>query len=419
MSQNSIYVPANKNDQTLIYKGLVVSVPNTLTGFEPIKCRIQISDGNIYNNKDLPNCYPLLPKHLNVYPKEGEWVYIININKDNNQQIRYFLGPVIDTFKNLSYNPDDNTEINSSIKPDLSQPEKGIYPDRKYISIQGRENSDIVFKEQEVLLRAGKYINGSPLKFNSLDTAYIQIKYGQPELKETNKTFSTTDVKLVEFQGIATATVIQTISSFNVTIRVENKNNELVGFIISSFSDEDSSSLFVKNTFIELQKNNQEKIDLIRDTNNQKINNIYDFSKFKYVNDSIPQLKNFNINQTTEKTNKIETIKVTETIFNQSKGSVINFVGNKINLISHGNKNGFKILDPDVTITPEEQLKINTEAHPIPYGDVLNEFLSLLKYFVANHVHPYHGSPTDPDPIVEKILNYDLNSILNNNIRTA
>jgi len=90
-----------------------------------------------------------------------------------------------------------------------------------------------------------------------------------------------------------------------------------------------------------------------------------------------------------------------------------------LNLISYGNKDGFKLLDPDVTITPEQQLKINTESHPIPYGDKLNEFLNLMKSFVSNHVHPYHGSPPDPDPIVTQILNYDLETILNQNVRTA
>jgi hypothetical protein len=421
MTQSGIYVPGNSIEQTLIFKALVVSVPDTITGYEPIKCRIQVSDSKILNNKDLPNCYPLLPKHLNVYPKEGEWVYILNINKDSNQQIRYFLGPVIDTFKNLPLNPDDNTETNSPIKPDLTQPEKGIYPKRAYISIQGRDNSDIVFKEQEVLLRAGKYVSGNPLKFNSLDTAYIQIKYGQAELKETNEVQTVTDVKLVTFDGFVTATLTQTtgVADWIVNIRVEDKNNNFLGRIYKTFTDEGASISFIKETFLQLQKNDQPTILSIKDNFGTQINNIYDFSKFKYINDSIPQLKDFNINQTTEKVTRTETVKVTKTVFNDSKGSTINVVANKLNLISYGNTDGFKLLDPDLTITPEQQIKINTESHPIPYGDKLNEFLKLVKSFVSNHVHPYHGSPPDPDPIVTQILNYDLETILNQNVRTA
>lgn len=419
MSQ--VFVPGTTVDQTLIFKALVVSVPDTLTGYEPIKCRIQVSDGKILNDKDLPNCYPLLPKHINVYPKEGEWIYVLNINKNNNQQIRYFLGPVIDNFKNLSLNPNDNTETNSPIKPDLSQPEKGIYPSRKYISIQGRDNSDIVFKEQEVLLRAGKYLSGNPLKFNSLDTAYIQIRYGQPELKETDETKIVTDVKLLQPEGfaIASLTKIAGILDWIVNIRVEDKNNNFLGRISRNFSSENNAVSFIKETFINLQKNDSTTISKIIDGSGNKITNIYDFSKFKYINNSIPQLKDFNINQTTERVSRTETVKVTQTVFNDSKGSTINVVANKLNLISHGNIDGFKLLDPDSTITPEQQIRINTDAHPIPYGDILNDFLKLIKSFIANHVHAYHGLPPDPDPIVTQILNYDLETILNKNVRTA
>lgn len=419
MSQ--VFVPGTTVDQTLIFKALVVSVPDTLTGYEPIKCRIQVSDGKILNDKDLPNCYPLLPKHINVYPKEGEWVYVLNINKNNNQQIRYFLGPVIDNFKNLTLNPNDNTETNSPVRPDLSQPEKGIYPNRKYISIQGRDNSDIVFKEQEVLLRAGKYVSGNPLKFNSLDTAYIQIRYGQPELKETDETKIVTDVKLLQPEGFAIASLTKIAGSLDwiVNIRIEDKNNNFLGRISRNFSSENNAVSFIKETFINLQKNDSDTISKIIDGSGNKITNTYDFSKFKYINNSIPQLKDFNINQTTERVSRTETVKVTQTVFNDSKGSTINVVANKLNLISHGNIDGFKLLDPDSTITPEQQIKINTDAHPIPYGDILNDFLKLIKSFIANHVHAYHGLPPDPDPIVTQILNYDLETILNKNVRTA
>ena len=342
-------------------------------------------------------------------------------NKDSNQQIRYFLGPVIDTFKDLPLNVNDNTETNSNIKPDLSQPDKGIYPNRGHISIQGRNNSDVVFKDQEVLLRAGKYVSGNPLKFNSLDTAYIQIKYGEPESKETNKTQVVTDVKLFQPDGFTIATLTNNSGTpdWIVNIRIEDKNNNFLGKIYKTFTSENGAISYIKETFLSLQKNVPSTISNIKDGTGNNINNIYDFSKFKYINDSITQLKDFNINQTTEKTSKTQTVPITETVFNDSKGSVINIVGNKLNLISYGNKDGFKLLDPDVTITPEQQLKINTEGHPIPYGDVLNDFLKLIKSFVGNHVHPYHGMPPDPDPIVNQIQNFDLESILNQNVRTA
>jgi hypothetical protein len=423
-SQGGIYQPGNNTDQTLIHKGLVVSVPDDLTGFAPIKCRVEVIDSMIYNDNDLSDCYSLLPKHLNVYPKKGEYVYILTLNSDYNKQIRYYLGPVIDVYKNLNFNPDDNVETNAPIRADIrQQPDKGIYPKREYISIQGRNNSDIVFKEQEVLLRAGKYVTNSPLKFNSLDTAYIQMRYGQPELKETNRTEIVREVKLITPEGFANANLIfraVLTDPYQVNISFEDKNNKFFGRIFKNFGTEDEAIVFIKQTYINLQKNDNNTKLLILDNFGRQINvGSYDFSKFKYINTSIDRLKTFDINKLTEIVEKPTTIKVTETVFNDSKGSGINVVGNKINLISYGNKNNFKLLDPDVTITAEQQLKINTESQPIPYGYVLNDFLGLVKSFVANHVHAYHGLPPDPDPIVNQILNYDLETILNQNVRTA
>lgn len=111
-----------------------------------------------------------------------------------------------------------------------------------------------------------------------------------------------------------------------------------------------------------------------------------------------------------------------ENVTNDSEtlGSSVNVVGNYINLLSHkGNSSGkFVLTNKDNMITNQDQSYINKNTHPIPYGDVLVEFLKIVKNFVSTHVHPYHGVPADPDETVTKLLNFDLNSILNNHIRT-
>jgi hypothetical protein len=101
----------------------------------------------------------------------------------------------------------------------------------------------------------------------------------------------------------------------------------------------------------------------------------------------------------------------------QPSSSVINVVANKINLLSHDG-NDFNLTDPESLITDEEQERINNEAHPIVYGDKLVEFLNLVKEYVKLHVHPYHGREADPSTVKTGVLNFDLNTILNNDIRT-
>ena len=98
--------------------------------------------------------------------------------------------------------------------------------------------------------------------------------------------------------------------------------------------------------------------------------------------------------------------------------SVINVVANKINLISHDGEHTFDLTNPKSMITDDEQEKINNEAHPVVYGDLLVDFLNLVKKYINLHTHPYHGLPADPDQIKLDVLSFDLNTILNKNINT-
>lgn len=81
----------------------------------------------------------------------------------------------------------------------------------------------------------------------------------------------------------------------------------------------------------------------------------------------------------------------------EEKGSVANFVANKINLLTH--KDGspiFNLTNQDNLISDEELLKILAEAHQMVFGDVLLEYLRLLKDAFFSHVHNGNGNtPTD------------------------
>lgn len=422
---SNTYMVGGNTDETLVYKGKVESVPDDTTGYAPIKCRLQVVDGNRLTEGDLSDCYPLLPKHLSVYPKKGEYVYIITLAKGSPQQIRYFIGPVVDTYGQLNIAPDDQSETNAGIESNqLREPEKGIYPSRNHVSIQGRNNSDVVLKDQEILLRAGKYVIGDPFKFNSFDTGYIQIRYGQPELKKTKKEKKTQIVKLPVFDGFVTANLLLTIPlqlPYQVNLKFDDKDNKFLGKIFKSFSSEEEAISFIKETFIDLKKqgSTSKSLSLITDNFGNKVS-ISNCSNYKFISTDVPQLKDWNdLNPKTVTEEKIEQVEVEETIFTDSKGSGINVVASKINFISYGNDYGFKLLDPETTINAEQQLKINTDAQPIPYGYILNDFLSLIKTFVTTHVHAYPGLPPDPNYIVQQISDFNLESILNQNVRTA
>ena len=93
-------------------------------------------------------------------------------------------------------------------------------------------------------------------------------------------------------------------------------------------------------------------------------------------------------------------------------------MANKINLLSHDGEHTFDLTDPKQLITGEEQEVINSEAHPLVYGDKLVEFLKLMKEYVNLHVHPYNGLPADPDSTKLEVSRFDLDTILNKNINS-
>lgn len=86
----------------------------------------------------------------------------------------------------------------------------------------------------------------------------------------------------------------------------------------------------------------------------------------------------------------------------QKDRSHINVVADNINLISHAgsNKKGYTrtILKGEDVLT---QIKTeNEKLHPLPYGDVLWEFLNVLRPYIEGHIHK--ASRREPDGDITK-----------------
>ena len=226
--------------------------------------------------------YPMVPNFFSSTPNVGEAVFVLIFTKKTTHGDRLYFGPIISTPDNLENDPATTTAINpfsfAFLKPPVDVNRipalKGVFPAKGDVSIQGRYNTDITFKKNELVIRTGKFElsdpndnNPYPFQFNRTTQGYIQIRNDIPISNPT--------------------------------------------------------------------------------TNGQ-----------------------------------------------QEIGSVANIIANKINLLTH--KDGtprFNLTNQDDLFSDDEILKAITTAHPLPFGDVLVQYLILLKKAFLNHVHNNNGIP--------------------------
>jgi len=270
--------PYNKTQGfQMISVGYVTSVDDPLNlGRIRVKLIGSITAGGDKNidDEDLTWCNPLLPKMVSITPKIGEAVLVFVFNEAKTHTDRLFIGPIISQpnmlFKDdyvstalagFSFGPTQTTE-DIRKRPEIT----GVFPNPSDISIQGRNNTELTQKDNEIWIRAGKFVTvgkntESPLgiKLNTTSQTYIQLK---------------NDVNISE--GV--------------------------------------------------------------------------------------------------------------------KGSVTNIVASKINLLTHNGSPSFKLNDRDKLISDDEFEKILSQAHQLPFGDILLQYLRLLKDALFNHVHNGNGN---------------------------
>lgn len=286
-------------DDVIIRLCEVLSVEDDSEGLR-IKVRIDPDDDNIKYIEDLPYTFPLLPKMLHVNPKVGECVMVILSTQGDTSGNRYFIGPLISQAYMMNYDPfkfssrsllEGQQVVRPLPNPRQNPSNNGTLPDREDIAIEGRQNSDIILKNDELRLRCG--FKREPLakpentlSFNDVDLGYIQMRY--KKLKD-------------------------------------KKGNEF--------------------------------------------------------------------------------------------SSVTNIVADRINLLTHDSINYFDTTDPTSLITDESLLNILENAHPLPFGDLLIDFLQKLIKIFKDHSHPFPMDPPCFSQPEKETLATDLTKYLSQGVR--
>ena len=78
----------------------------------------------------------------------------------------------------------------------------------------------------------------------------------------------------------------------------------------------------------------------------------------------------------------------------EETGTVTNIVANKINLLTHEyGSPRFNLTDQTDLITDDELTNILENAHQLPFGDIMIEWMKLCRDAILEHVHNGNGNP--------------------------
>jgi hypothetical protein len=190
--------------------GKVREVENVYSknGSDGMRVRAELNDDKPKKLESIPWAIPLMPKVFHVLPKVGEAVLVITEETNNKQSQRYYIGPIITQPQYMKYNKKEDatsTFKNFEYKPiekisnfDMA---RGAFPNNEDVSVIGRGSEDVTLKydettkKSEVDIRAGIRTEPSMAResgaignimFNSIDPAYIQLKYKAGLAKNQN-----------------------------------------------------------------------------------------------------------------------------------------------------------------------------------------------------------------------------------------
>lgn len=108
--------------------------------------------------------------------------------------------------------------------------------------------------------------------------------------------------------------------------------------------------------------------------------------------------------------------------YSDGNNSAINIVADTINIMSnHDTDVSAYIHDKDELVRSDDADKILEKLHPVPKGDKLVEFLTLLRNCVLTHVHPWANmcQSGDANGYWKQLQAYDVNSILSQYVRIS
>lgn len=165
-----------------MYYGEVVNIDDKTEGGR-IQVRIADLDDRTLN-ADLPFAFPAIPKFIHIYPQVGEVVRVFIEDVRYPQRGRHWVGSVISQLHKIGRDgfltalSTTNVALGAPDKAPSSFPNAvGVFPAISDIGLIGRDNTEMMLKPKQVLIRAGRHVSDNILALNKKNPATIQMDF--------------------------------------------------------------------------------------------------------------------------------------------------------------------------------------------------------------------------------------------------
>lgn len=421
---------------------------------------------------------PLLPYTINITPKEGERILVIfpyvqnptsqtNFLSDRN---RFYISVSPSSPLSVIYENEQSSQTNTLSGDNYRQPKNlkevngeisrdvfGVFPEPEDNSLLGRGTTDLILKEDTVLLRAGK-TNDLVGPTTNLPTANEKRAFVELTRFKTTKTQGnlitnnsvSLDVKqlkyLIEYHLYNPENEMNNFRGYVHLYRLSSKTNEILNtdkFKLNT--DVDSLKGVQLPISVEFEnKTITEVIDIInqfvRGLNNDKIkfdnkvfsseegkqfpfayrpslmtyqkmidvqggaiesNNIYELYQGVNINDGSNSF-GFGIVNAKNITGPLLKFKKIEYREPKIADEPITYGvmgAQKVYILSHDSSigvNKINLRDTIYGISQDKYNEIDSKTEPLMRGEKTLDLINLIVKFLLSHVHPYHGLPPVP-----------------------
>lgn len=229
-------IPLSENEQE-IYS----AISDNCAEYDPTNPnkKIGVNKECQWSNGDPFLFLPLLPFSISLQPQVNEYVHVIYGDKSFKYQNQFYIpgvfsSPMAINYENFNASETflaSGTRINETLllKDEFNQyrdsRSKGIFPEPKDNALLGRGSADVIVKEDELLLRAGKYIgklNPNVFPVSSDRRSFLQLS-----------NFNQKKVDLPKIDVITLSEqvkVVQKLIEWNI-INPDNQSNAFTGVI--------------------------------------------------------------------------------------------------------------------------------------------------------------------------------------------